>query len=67
MRKKHFSLDVNLSNMKKWYWRESNASGTARDLFGVIPSLSFSLPLQMFVYFHNLYTILLIAYSDNIS
>ena len=50
--------------MKKWYWRESNASGTARDLFGVIPSLSFSLPLQMFIYFHNLYTILL---SDNIS
>ena len=41
--------------------------GRARDLFGVIPSLSFSLPLQMFVYFHNLYTILLIAYSDNIS
>ena len=37
--------------------------GRARDLFGVIPSLSFSLPLQMFVYFHNLYTILL---SDNI-
>ena len=41
--------------------------GRARDLFGVIPSLSFSLPLQMFVYFHNLYTILLIAFCDNIS
>ena len=40
--------------------------GRARDLFGVIPSLSFSLPLQMFVYFHNLYTILLIAFCDNI-